>query len=234
MKPFTGFTEGKQRLTPIFGAFFRELLPQIDHLGELKVVLYTFYRLDRIEGTFRYLERDDYARDEPFLAGLPQAEEDPQAALDEALSRAVRRGALLEATLTRSGQDEKLYFLNTPKGRAAVKAIQTGQWRSGAERGQLEVLPEPPNIFRLYEENIGPLTPMLADALTETEAAYPAAWIEEAFRITVERNIRNLSYTLAILERWKREGRDDRKSRQDSENDRRKYVEGEYSDFIEH
>ena len=67
---FHGFPEGKVRLTPIPAPFFSELLPEIDHLGELKVTLYAFWRLDRMEGAFRYLRQADFAGDERFMQGL--------------------------------------------------------------------------------------------------------------------------------------------------------------------
>jgi DnaD/phage-associated family protein len=92
---------------------------------------------------------------------------------------------------------------------------------------------EQPNIFRLYEENIGPLTPMIAEALREAESTYPAQWVEEAFRIAVENNVRRWRYVEAILRSWQEEGRNDQ-DRRYSERDRRRYVEGQFSDFIEH
>ena len=94
------------------------------------------------------------------------------------------------------------------------------------------------NIFRLYEENIGPLTPLIAETLGEAEDTYPAEWIEDAIRIAVQSNKRTWRYVAAILERWQREGRHDKKEpskdRSDTEEPHRKYVEGQFSDFIEH
>jgi DNA replication protein len=87
--------------------------------------------------------------------------------------------------------------------------------------------PEPANIFRLYEENIGPLTPMLAEALREAEREYPPAWLEDAIRIAVKNNKRNWNYIQAILRRWQREGRDERKDRGDAEEIRHKYSDWE-------
>ena len=75
---------------------------------------------------------------------------------------------------------------------------------------------------------------MIAEALRDAERTYPALWIEDAVRIAVENNIRNWRYVAAILNRWQAEGRDDRKDRRDSEKDRRRYIEGEFADFIEH
>lgn len=58
------------------------------------------------------------------------------------------------------------------------------------------------NIFQLYSENIGPLTPFISDALQDAEKRYPANWIEAAFKIAVERNARNWKYIDAILRDW--------------------------------
>jgi DnaD/phage-associated family protein len=93
---------------------------------------------------------------------------------------------------------------------------------------------ERPNIFVLYEQNIGLIQPLIAEELREAEKTYPAAWIEEAFKIAVERNARNWRYIQRILERWAAEGKDDGRDRRRSEKDRRRYIEGEFADYIEH
>lgn len=64
------------------------------------------------------------------------------------------------------------------------------------------------NLYSWYEENIGPITPIMAKLLKEAEEQYPEEWLREAFQIAVEREARNWSYVKAILERWHREGRD--------------------------
>jgi len=229
---FQGFPEGKSQIIPLPLAFFRQLLPQIDHLGELKLTVYVFWRLEQIEGAFRFLRQADFLQDEAFIQGLG-------CPLEEALQRAVRRGALLEAQLDTQAGPDRLYFLNSPKGRAALRAIQSGQWHPpGAGAPPAAPPSQPANIFRLYEENIGPLTPLIAEALGEAEDTYPAGWIEDAMRIAVERNKRTWRYVAAILERWQREGRHDKKEtpkdRSDAAEARRKYIEGEFSDHIEH
>lgn len=229
---FQGFPEGKSSFIPVPQAFFRHLLSQIDHLGELKLALYVFFRLEQLEGAFRFLSREDLLQDQAFTQGLG-------CPLDEALQRAVTRGVLLEAQLEVDGERQAFYFLNSPKGRAALRAIQSGQWRP-SKTAPAPVAPprEPVNIFRLYEENIGPLTPLIAETLSEAEDAYPAEWIEDALRIAVQRNKRTWRYVAAILERWQREGRHDQKEspqdRSDSEESPRKYVAGQFSDFVEH
>jgi len=54
MKPsqiFSGFSAGKVDTTLIPNPFFSELLPSIDHLGELKVTLYSFWALGKKTGS---------------------------------------------------------------------------------------------------------------------------------------------------------------------------------------
>jgi len=239
MSDFKGFPEGKVHLTPVPSHFFTELLPHMDQLGELKLTLYIFWQLDRMEGAFRYLRRLDLLSDEKFMEGMGGTTEAAQAAIDRSLDQAVKRGTLLQASLDFENGPQEIYFLNSPKGRAALRAIQSGSWRLTGENSQLPpAVTEPPNIFRLYEENIGPLTPMIADELTEAEGSYQPAWIEEAIRLAVENNKRNLRYIFAILERWRREGKHGQKEklqdRPDSPEAGRKYVEGKYSEFVEH
>jgi DnaD/phage-associated family protein len=228
MDIFKGFPAGKVRLTPVPEPFFRELLPQIDHLGELKLTLYALWRIERMEGNIRYLIRADFVTDERFMSGLGKSNAESESALSEALQRAVERGVLLSVTATVQGVEEPLYFLNTPKGRAAAEAVARGEWRpSDRLERPVEILEETPNVFRLYEENIGPLTPLIADALRQAEVEYPASWIEDAMRIAIENNARSWKYVQAILERWQEKGRDEQEDRRDTEKARRKYKEWE-------
>jgi len=234
MAEFTGFPPGKVHLTPVPAQFFSELLPEIDHLGELKVVLYAFWRLDRQEGPFRYLRSKDFLNDERFMTGLCKHPSERAAALDEALERAVLRGVFLKVSLKGESGQETLYFLNSPKGRAAVQAIQSGEWKPlDKDQTEFQLDMERPNIYRLYEEHFGPLTPMIAETLRDAEELYPADWIEDAIRIAVENNIRRWRYVDAILKNWKENGRYEQ-DRGDAEKDRRRFIEGEYSDYIEH
>lgn len=222
-------------MTVVPDIFFTEILPQIDDLNELRLTIYVFWRMGQMEGAFRYLREEDFLEDARWMETLGEDDESAAAALEAALRRAVERGTLLSASLTYHAGEETFYFLNSPKGRAAVQAIISGQWRPSDAAGPPPgTYLEHPNIFRLYEENIGPLTPLIADALGEAEDTYPEAWIREAFQIAVEYNKRSWRYIQAILERWQTERRDERKDRQDLEEIRRRYTGGEFSDFIEH
>jgi len=234
MSPFAGFPSGKVHLTPIPAPFFSELLPEIDDLGELKLTLYALWFLDRQEGNIRYVTYGDFASDSRLTASLGATRAAALAALADGLEKVVQRGTLLKAQLVESELSSAIYFLNSPRGRAALKALQQKAWTPG-EQGHVDVTleAERPNIFRLYEENIGPLTPLIAESLEEAEREFPPEWIDEAFQIAVEYNVRRWRYIDKILRSWKEEGRHG-SDRRDSKEDRRRYYEGEFADFIEH
>ncbi len=227
MKGFSGFPSGKTRHIPVPNLFFTDLLPQIDHLGEMKVTLYCLWRLALKEGNIRYVRRAELIADATLLGALAEYKHEAEPALDEALERATARGVLLHVELESAGGKEDLYFMNTPKGRAAVEAMTRGEWRPTQEdETPIEVLVDRPNAFTLYEQNIGPLTPLIADELRDIEREYPAEWIEEAIKEAVANNARSLKYIVRILESWKTQGKADRgKARGDTEKNRRKYLD---------
>jgi DnaD/phage-associated family protein len=224
MRTFSGFPAGRLPTVRLPEAVFSEIVPAIDDLAELKVTLHVLWKLSRSQGRVRYLRRSDLETDEMLLAGLG---EDPQARLAGALARSMARGVLLEAKDHADG-GAFLLFANTPKGRAAVAALERGEWPAELEPAGR------PNIYTLYEQNIGVLTPLLSDELRDAEATYPAEWVEEAFREAVALNKRSWRYIRAILERWQAEGRGTDQGGPESERSRRRYIEGDYADYIEH
>jgi DNA replication protein len=228
MSPFNGFTGDQAGTIPIPAQFFSHLLLDIDSLEELKLSLYIFWRLEHTEGKFRYVRKQDLAVDEHLMGALKNPDGDSHTALETALNKAVQRGTLLEAKIAAGQGQEILYFLNTPGGQAALKAIEHGEWRySDDPHHPVDLNWHRPNIFRLYENNIGPLTPMIAETLQEAENTYPAHWIEDAMRIAVENNKRSWRYVEAILRRWQEGGRDEREDRRDTEKALRRYKEWE-------
>jgi len=236
MQPkFSGFTTDKPHLVPVPEELFVELLPQIDHLGELKLTFYLFWLLEHQEGSIHYFTCDELLDDPLFVKAMGgNNEEEARKEVNEALGRAVSRGSLLLVRPQKPRPDEGYYFINSARGRAAAEAMTRGEWSPESRKHRPSGLStEEPNIFRLYEENIGPLTPLIADSLREAESAYPRQWIEDAIRIAVVNNVRRWRYVEAILNSWKEKGRDEAYPR-DAEEDRFRYIKGKYGKFGEH
>jgi DnaD/phage-associated family protein len=213
MKMFSGFSD-QETFTPVPDSFFRQLLNEIDDADEYKVTLYAIWRIEHMEARVRFLREEDFAELLP----------DPAPALEKAAAR---------GTLIRVARDAAvIYFLNSPRGRAAAEAFAKGRLDASAAPSTAPV--ERPNIFKLYEENVGPLTPLIADALKDAEKTYPPEWVVEALEIAVLKNKRNWKYVEAILRRWKEEGHAKKQGGRDTQKDGRRYAEGEFADFIEH
>ena len=63
-----------------------------------------------------------------------------------------------------------------------------------------------PNVFSVYQVNIGLLTPMIADALKDAEQTFTPEWVIAAIQEAVKSNARSWKYCEAILRRWSRDG----------------------------
>lgn len=203
---FNGFPKGDRATIMLPERFFSDLLSKIDDLAELKVTLYAMWALQQREGPYRYLRLRDFTDDPIFAEGMGSAE-----AIRGGVEKAVARGTLIALQVALSAGQETLYFINTERGRNAAASLERGDWLPG-EHDRPVRLTERPNLFALYEQNIGPLTPLLADALAEAERSYPYEWLLEAIRAAVENNKRSWRYVAAILKRWETDGKPERTS----------------------
>jgi len=215
MTKFRGFTDS-ETFSQLPSSFFHQLLNEIDDAAELKVTIYALWRVAHMDGPFRALSKMDFDVKELGLSAE---------GIKLGLDKAVKRGSILKAE-----KDTVVYFLlNSPRGRAGVQSIESGKWKPGVASTPPQ---ERPNIFKLYEENIGPLTPLIADMLKEAEELYRNEWFEEAIAIAVKNNKRNWKYVDAILKRWKEEGTHGQKDQQSSGKSSERYTDSQFSEFL--
>jgi DNA replication protein len=66
---------------------------------------------------------------------------------------------------------------------------------------------ERPNIFTLFEQNIGFLGTTIVEEIKDALDMYPEEWVEAAIHEAAVHNKRSWSYIRAILRRWETEGR---------------------------
>ena len=209
---FQGFPR-RVRSIPVPAPLFGPLLEEIDDLDELKCTLRLVWLLQQKKGFPRFVTQQEVFADRVLASALSVDGRPDQGRVEAALSRAVGRGTLTTVAVERGGQKHMAYALNTEADREALADISTSaQLDKDQEREPWEAATERPNIFALYEANIGMLGPMIADELREAEDLYPVAWIEDAFREAVSQNRRSWRYIARILERWDQEGRHDGKS----------------------
>lgn len=206
---FSGFPR-RVRSIPVPAPLFGALLEQIDDLAELKCALRILWLLQQKKGFPRFVTLKEARADRTLAKALPPEPD----AIPKALDACVRRGTLTMAVSGKGGDAERLYALNTEAdrlalSRAAADAVVVGHSQSRPVQEPWDASVERPNIYALYEANIGMLSPIIAEELKEAEALYPMAWIERAFREAVNQNAHNWRYIKRILENWERQGSPD-------------------------
>lgn len=187
---------------------FRKLLPRIRHLGQLKAVLYVAFIAAR-DGNpavpLSVLMAPGILRDIVGTGSPEPAEERLRAGLD----RGVADGTLLRMVRRKADRAEVVFLLGTEANQESVKRLMAGDdaaAESLAVEDESEVTLFRPNVFALYEQSVGPLTPLVAERLRDAERSYPRLWIERALDEAVHYNRRNWRYIEAILARWEETG----------------------------
>jgi DnaD/phage-associated family protein len=90
-------------------------------------------------------------------------------------------------------------------------------------------------LFSFYENKIGALTPLMADAIEKAEKVYTPKWIADAIELASEKGARHWNYCEAVLKRWKQEGRAEKTAKKQSaaaSGDPNKYVDPKWSEFL--
>lgn len=194
-------------------SFFTQAIPEIDDIAELKVILCFFYLLHHKQGHHEFVTHEELLSYCIPVIG--------KQGLHSGLRSAMKRGVILSLGKDVNGRRENVYF-------ASKEAIDRASHGITPKQAT-----QPLNIFALYEQNIGLITPLVAEELKEAVKVYPAQWIEEAFREAVNMNKRSWKYISRILERWASEGKDSGEYRQGiKKGDANKYIKGRYGHLV--
>jgi DnaD/phage-associated family protein len=233
MTQFQGFPSGgRVQFTAVPSVFFSAVLPQITDIAELKTTLHIIAALYNRKGYPRFIRYIELTGDVVLMQGLNGSEE----TLRQALKMAAERGTLLSFSVEKESASEDIYFLNDESSRQAVEKVRAGELKlAGLKAGKSVPAPaEPlPDIFTLYEQNIGMLTPMIAEELRDAEKLYPEDWIRDAIKEAVLHNKRNIKYIAKILQNWSIEGRSDGTYQRDSKaTGPDKYFKGKYGHMV--
>lgn len=221
---FHGFP-ARMQFTPVPNLFINQLAPQLD-LDQLKLMLGVFNILYGKKGYPRFVTGAEIAA-HPAAGGLDSQR------IKTALDAAINKEMLLALEVASEGQGQTIYFLNAPADHEAMERVKSGEIKLAglSPAPQVETPKPPPDIFALYEENIGLITPMIAEEIKDALNTYPEDWIRQAVGEAVSLNKRSWRYISRILERWATEGKDNGTHRPDIERD--KYVRGRYGGLVQ-
>ena len=239
MKKFPGFPD-RMRYTPVPNVFFSSLLVEMDDLAELKVAMHLLRLLYEKRGFPKLVRLSELYKDRPLLMAIRGASAaDPETRLAGALGRVCDRGIFITAPLKTGDVEDRAFLLNTSLNRDLLQRAERGELTLGeaaVPRPGWVALPDHrASIYDLYEQNVGLITPLIAEELQEAEEAYPPEWIEDAFREAVSYNRRNWRYVRRILENWANRGRgeDGKAGRRAKGSDSpSKYLGGKYAHLL--
>ena len=180
---------------------FGPLLEQIKDASGFIITLRIIWMLQQKKGRLRYVSSEEVFGDKILSNALGSKE-----AIQNSINMVVKGGILLQI---RRENASDAFMLNSESDREIASDIGSIYESNDQPPDPWEIENTPPEIYSLYEQNIGILTPIMSEKLTEAEDKYPAEWIKEAVGIAVEQNRRSWAYVSRILERWDMEGRDE-------------------------
>jgi DnaD/phage-associated family protein len=198
--------------TAVPNLFFSKVMPEIVDPAELVVSTYFFFAAQLHQKRHpRAVSRDELAADRALVRALANISGgNDHEALARGLDLAVRRGTLIRA---RAGQAD-IYAVNNPVNYRALAEAEGLRFDEALPPAPEESAPD---IFTLYEQNIGSITPLIADDLKDAETRYADDWIRDAIREAAELNKRSWRYVATILRRWEQEGRENEEHQRDPE-----------------
>lgn len=201
--------------------YLSTVMRNVDDLAELKVTLLVFHLLSRSRSYPGYVTHGDLIVRAASMLGFDEYE------CSLAVDAAVKRGVFLRVNLEDKNGACEVYVANLEADLEAIEKLKSERVVSGAGAAA------PQNVFELYEQNIGIITPMIAEELRDAQKTYPAEWIEEAFREAVRARKLNWRYVSRILERWIAEGKGSGAHRSGARlDDPDKYVRGRYGRIV--
>jgi len=203
--------------------FLIDIVGEIQDSFQLQVLLFAIWLAQESGDEANPLSLQDFYSYPEFLDRIGS---DPQSIRKNLLKglKANLEASFLIGNSLEAVQQGGPFYLNTMRGKQAAQLqnpIMSESFKNPARS----------DIFKLYEENIGPLTPLIADMLKDAEKEYSKEWLEEAVQIAVVNNVRKWRYIQAILTSWKVEGRNGRDQRH-AEEDYKQYTKGKYGKFI--
>lgn len=219
--------------------FLEKTAPQIREISELQVML-AYFRLAEPAGYAEPLHEDVLIFDETLRIALrfDAATREPFDRIRRGIELAVARDTILRFTVNDDGGDPTYWLLlATPENRVKLERYRSGLLEppevEGVSGRPARVASIRPGIFKLYEQNIGLVTPIIADRLVEALELYPEEWIADAIAAAVSYNRRNWRYIQRILETWATEGRtyeaDRRHQSSTGDFDPERHLRGEYA-----
>lgn len=202
-----GFPRGVQ-FTPVPNPILASLLEEIDSLAELKVVLRAIHGLHRHRKVPASIGFDELCSDRTVAAMLDASGSELEEMVESAVTSAVDRGIFLVVDGEVGGR--KIYLNTEPVRRALIRQgvdVTELAHKSSETWADPQTAEPKSNAVTSYEQNIAPVTPIVAENIHAALEEHPEDEVLLAIRKAAEANARSWNYISAILRRWATEGR---------------------------
>ena len=200
---FEGFTKGV-KYSAVPAPILNSYLEIVENFAELKTVLRAIWILNNKKGRVQYITQEELCSDRILTRSLlAKTIEEHQKMVISSLAAAVSHSIFIEPK--HGANNHTVYFLNTESNR--ILNNKPLQIPHADKPDSWEIEHDLPGPYTLYEQNIGMITPLIADKIKEAEAEFPTEWIAEAIIESVSMNKRNWAYISSILTNWQIEGK---------------------------
>lgn len=219
---FEGYPD-KFEFSGIPKPFFNKVMPIIDDIWELKATLVFFKLLFAKKGHHRFVTDLEMV--------LETAGQMNRNQIQQAMTRSAEHKHIIELSIDNG---VSVYLLNDLAGRQSASLIERGEIElPEAGRAVRRVFAvEIPDAFSLYEQNIGMITPIIADEIKEALKSYSEDWVINAITEAARSNKHNWRYISKILENWATQGKNDGTHQRDIQKSTDKYITGKYGKFV--
>ena len=106
----------------------------------------------------------------------------------------------------RERKQKRDYYSNEPSNDGVTKRNTDKDKEEDKDKDKKKIPLPRPEIFSIYEHEIGALTSTIADELLSASDDYPDGWIADALKESARQNKRSWAYAKAILKRRKADG----------------------------
>ena len=211
MKTDNGFKFNNRNYIPIPVELTSSLLRDIDSYEEFKCTLRIFSLIFSLHPKRLWISFEELVTDPVLIESIPVENiQKKTEVIIKAIYAAEKRQTIIIREKVKNQIQNSVILINDKVSNELLKRKDIGTLGKGLDLEQTDFQsgqkPQS-NIYKLYEDNIGQLTPLLAEELKLAEKNYPSSWIEEAIIEAVKNNIRNWKYISSILNRWQIEGR---------------------------
>ena len=211
MKTDSGFKFNNRNYIPIPVELTSSLLRDIDSFEEFKCTLRIFSLIFSLRPKRLWISFEELSSDPVLLESIPVSDSEKKTeVIIKSIYAAKKRQTIILREKDKNQIQNSIILINDKISNELLTKKDIGKLQDGLDLEQTDIQPgqkRESNIYRLYEDNIGQMTPVLAEELKLAEKNYPNLWIEEAIIEAVKNNIRNWKYISSILNRWQIEGR---------------------------